>query len=147
MNARDYSFEELIALVEEKAREEQPEAVKRAADVYKHLYKYANESREHFIALTLDGASRIIETRVISIGTLSQSLVHPREVFRPAIQDNAAGIIVAHNHPSGTLLPSRADNSVTNRLREAGQILGVDLLDHLIITPTGFYSYADEGLL
>ena len=147
MNAKNYSFEELVALVEEKAREEQGDKLENADDVYKHLYSYANESREHFIAITLDGTSRIIETRVISIGTLNQSLVHPREVFRPAIQDNAAGIIVAHNHPSGTLEPSRADNRVTTRLREAGQILGIDLLDHLIITPTGFFSYADEGLL
>lgn len=92
------------------------------------------KQQEYFVCLTLDGANRLIATRVISIGTLTASLVHPREVFAEAITDRAASIIVAHNHPSGNLQPSQADRDVTERLREAGELLGIKLLDHMIIT-------------
>ena len=93
-----------------------------------------DKKQEYFICLTLDGANRLIAKRVISIGTLTSSLVHPREVFADAITDRAASIIVAHNHPSGTLEPSQADKDVTERLREAGELLGIMLLDHIILT-------------
>ena len=118
-----------------------------AADAYDVLKSYAAKNREHFLAMTLDGASHIIETRVVTIGILNQSLVHPREVFADAIADRAAGILVAHNHPSGTLEPSRADITITDRLKEVGRLVGIELLDHLILTKTGYYSFADEGLL
>lgn len=97
-----------------------------------------DKKQEYFVCLTLDGANRLIAKRVISIGTLTSSLVHPREVFADAITDRAASIIVAHNHPSGTLEPSQADKDVTERLREAGFLLGVTLTDHLLLTKTGF---------
>ena len=97
--------------------------------------------------ITLDGASRIIEKRVIFIGTLNQSLVHPREVFRPAILDKSAGIIIAHNHPSGTLEASRADIQITQRLKEVAKLVGIELLDHVIISEQGYYSFSDEGML
>ena len=97
-----------------------------------------DKKQEYFVCLTLDGANRLISKRVISIGTLTSSLVHPREVFAEAITDRAAGIIVAHNHPSGNLQPSQADRDVTDRLREAGELLGVTLLDHVIVTKDGF---------
>jgi len=93
-----------------------------------------DKKQEYFICLTLDGANRLIAKRVITIGTLTSSLVHPREVFADAITDRAASIIVAHNHPSGTLMPSSADLEVTQRLTQAGNLLGVELRDHLIIT-------------
>ena len=96
------------------------------------------KQQEYFVCLTLDGANRLIAKRIISIGTLTSSLVHPREVFADAITDRAASIIVAHNHPSGSLQPSDADRAVTERLREAGELLGVTLLDHLIITKDSF---------
>ena len=96
------------------------------------------KQQEYFVCLTLDGANRLIAKRIISIGTLTSSLVHPREVFSDAITDRAASIIVAHNHPSGNLQPSGADRAVTERLREAGELLGVTLLDHLIITKDSF---------
>ena len=147
MDTNSYTLEELLLMVEEKAREEKPERVTNAADAYKLLYDYTGKDREHFITITLDGANRPIQTHLIHIGTLNQSLVHPREVFRPAISDNAAGIIIAHNHPSGTLEASRADDAITDRLRDAGKLLGIELLDHLIITPEGYYSYSDEGKL
>ncbi|MCJ7765514.1 MAG: JAB domain-containing protein [Thiovulaceae bacterium] len=115
-----------------------------ATAVYKHLSEYHNMEREHFIVITLDGASRVISTRVVSIGTLNQSLVHPREVFRDAIYDNAAGIIIAHNHPSGQLEPSIEDKRVTKRLKEVSTIIGIELLDHLILTVNGYYSFREE---
>ena len=115
--------------------------------VYEYLHEYHHLDREHFIAITLDGSSRVINTHTISIGTLNQSLVHPREVFYPAIQDRAAAIIIAHNHPSGQLFPSRADKQVTTRLKDAGKLIGIDIVDHIILTPDGFYSFQDEGLL
>lgn len=92
------------------------------------------KKQEYFVCLTLDGANRLIAKRIISIGTLTSSLVHPREVFAEAITDRAASIVVAHNHPSGNLSPSDADHAVTNQLKQAGNVLGIKLLDHLIIT-------------
>ena len=99
-----------------------------------------DKKQEYFVCLTLDGANRLIAKRVISIGTLTASLVHPREVFAEAITDRAASIIVAHNHPSGNLEPSIADKEVTERLRQAGEILGIEVLDHLILGEGGFSS-------
>ncbi len=99
-----------------------------------------DKKQEYFVCLTLDGANRRIAKRVITIGTLTASLVHPREVFADAITDRAASIIVAHNHPSGNTEPSQADRDVTERLKEAGLILGVQLADHLIITGKSYLS-------
>ena len=99
-----------------------------------------DKKQEYFVCLTLDGANRLIAKRVISIGTLTASLVHPREVFAEAITDRAASIVVAHNHPSGNLEPSIADKEVTERLRQAGEILGIEVLDHLILGEGGFAS-------
>lgn len=99
-----------------------------------------NKKQEYFVCLTLDGANRLIAKRIITIGTLTASLVHPREVFAEAITDRAASIIVAHNHPSGNLQPSQADRDVTERLQNAGELLGIKLVDHLIITSTSHTS-------
>jgi DNA repair protein RadC len=118
-----------------------------AGDVWDLLRGYAARKQEHFFALTLDGASRLIEERLITVGTLNQSLVHPREVFADAIADRAAGIIIAHNHPSGTLSPSRADMQITDRLKEVAKLVGIELLDHVILAKEGYYSFSDEGLL
>ncbi|MHC3994335.1 RadC family protein [Thiomicrolovo sp. ZZH C-3] len=118
-----------------------------AADVYELLHDYGSKKQEYFLALALDGASHLIEKRVVSIGTLNQSLVHPREVFADAVADRAAGIIVAHNHPGGQLVPSREDVAVTRRLKEAGTLLGIELLDHVILTRDGFLSLREEGML
>jgi len=102
-------------------------AVEQLADI-------RNKQQEYFVVMTLDGANRLIAKRTISIGTLTSSLVHPREVFAEAITDRAASIIVAHNHPSGSLIASQSDIDITNRLKNAGELLGVKLLDHFIIT-------------
>ena len=92
-----------------------------------------DKKQEYFVCLTLDGANRLIAKRIITIGTLTASLVHPREVFADAITDRAASIIVAHNHPSGSLEPSQADRDVTERLRQAGELLGINLVDHIVL--------------
>ena len=99
-----------------------------------------DKKQEYFVCLTLDGANRLIAKRIITIGTLTSSLVHPREVFAEAITDRAASIIVAHNHPSGTLTASSADSEVTQRLEEAGAVLGIKLVDHLIVSSSGHLS-------
>lgn len=118
-----------------------------AEDVYKELLEYSTKKQEYFLCITLDGASHIIQKRIISIGTLNQSLVHPREVFSDAISDRAAGIIIAHNHPSGQLEASIEDKRVTKRLKEVGAIMGIELLDHVILSREGYLSLRDEGLL
>ena len=118
-----------------------------AQDVHDELKAFGIKSQEHFLTITLDGASHIINTRTVFIGTLNQSLVHPREVFADAIADRAAGIIIAHNHPSGTLEASRADIQITQRLKEVSKLVGIELLDHVILAKDGFYSFSDEGLL
>lgn len=102
-------------------------AVEQLADI-------RDKKQEYFVCLTLDGANRLIAKRVITIGTLTSSLVHPREVFADAITDRAASIIVAHNHPSGSLEASDADREVTKRLKDSAKLLGVTMLDHIIVT-------------
>lgn len=104
------------------------------------LANIRDKKQEHFVCLTLDGANRLIAQRVVTIGTLTASLVHPREVFADAITDRAAGIIVAHNHPSGSLEISQADRDVTDRLTEAGKLLGISLIDHIVVTKDSFQS-------
>lgn len=113
------------------------DSAEKAAFVFRDI---KDLQQEHFILMTLNGGNRLINTHLISKGTLTASLVHPREVFSKAIEDNAASIIVAHNHPSGSLEPSQADNTVTVRLQEAADIIGVKLVDHLIITKGSFRS-------
>ena len=124
-----------------------PRLIRSAKAVYEILEEFHHKKQEHFIVITLDGASRILHIRTVFIGTLTQSIVHPREVFADAICDRAASIIVAHNHPSGTLRPSEADIRITERLVEVGRVVGIELLDHVIIARGGYYSFADEGKL
>ena len=121
--------------------------IRRAEDIYEELAAYRAKKQEHFLSITLDGASHIIQTRVVFIGTLNQSLVHPREVFADAIGDRAASVIVAHNHPSGQLRPSDADKHVTQRLVEVSRLVGIELLDHLIISREGYFSFRDHDLI
>lgn len=99
-----------------------------------------DKKQEYFVCLTLDGANRLIAKRIITIGTLTASLVHPREVFADAITDRAASILVAHNHPSGNLQASESDIEVTKRLKDASILLHITLVDHLVITSSGHVS-------
>ncbi|MCW3491354.1 RadC family protein [Dethiobacter alkaliphilus] len=103
--------------------------------------------REHFRAIMLDTKNKVLGIEEISIGSLNTSLVHPREVFRPAIRKACASIILIHNHPSGDPTPSREDLDVTRRLREAGRLIGIEILDHIIIGDGKFISFREKGLL
>jgi DNA repair protein RadC len=101
--------------------------------------------REKFIVLLLDAKHRVIGVNTVSIGSLTASIVHPREVFKPVIAGNAAAIILAHNHPSGDSAPSPEDVELTKRLREAGELLGIRVLDHVILGEGSHYSFVDAG--
>jgi len=125
----------------------QNKKISSAKDVYDELSEYHNKKQEYFSCIYLDGANHICKTEVITIGTLNQSLVHPREVFAPAIENRCASIIVAHNHPSGVLKPSDEDLAVTKRLKESGKLLGIELLDHVIFTKDDYFSLSDNGLM
>ena len=105
------------------------------------------EKREHFIALLLDTKGGVLRQRTISIGDLSSSLVHPREVFVEAIRHSAASMIVAHNHPSGDPAPSPEDAQVTRRLIEAGELLGIEVLDHVVLGDNRWVSLKEKGLM
>jgi DNA repair protein RadC len=116
-----------------------------AVDAYTYLKHLAELDCEHLVVLTLTTRNRVIARHIISSGTLDAAIVHPRDVFRVAIQDNAAKIIVAHNHPSGDATPSDDDILVTKRLATAGKILGIALIDHVIIGEDGYYSLQQHG--
>jgi len=113
-------------------------------DVWERMEDIRGSKKEHFVVFFLDSRSQEIRRETVSIGTLDESLVHPREVFESAIRHNAAGIIVAHNQPSGDPTPSRADLAVTRRLRDAGNLLGIPLLDHVIVTGTSFSNVQEQ---
>jgi len=119
-----------------------PEAV---ADFLRQ--KIGRENKEYFFILVLDTRNNLIKDITVSIGTLNANLVHPREVFKEAIQFNAAQVIVAHNHPSGDPEPSEDDLEITKRLIKAGKILGIEVLDHIIVTKNDFLSFKEKGLI
>ena len=144
---KKYSMTQLLLMVKEEAQRQTIDRITSAQNVYTLLHEYSTKEKEHFLLITLDGASQVIAKRVIHIGTLNQSLVHPREIFKPAITDGAAGIIISHNHPSGTLEASRADIQITQRLKEVAKLVGIELLDHVIISSNGYYSFSEDGLL
>jgi len=103
--------------------------------------------KECFFTVLLDARNRYIRTELVSVGSLDATIAHPREVFNPALHDRAPSIIIVHNHPSGDPTPSGEDISLTRRLREAGNVLGIKLLDHIIIAGEKFYSFRGQGLL
>lgn len=116
-------------------------------DVWEELRDIREQKKEHFVVFFLDTRNQELKRDIVSIGTLNYNLVHPREVFEPAVKNLAAGVIVAHNHPSGCLEPSDEDISLTKRLSEAGRLLGIELLDHVIVAKGGWLSFKEKGLL
>jgi DNA repair protein RadC len=108
---------------------------------------FAGKKREEFQVVLLDRKNRVMKNLMISHGSLTASVVHPREVFNPAIRESAAAIICVHNHPSGDPQPSQEDRVLTTRLAQAGQLLGIQMLDHIIVGRDTYMSFADEGLL
>lgn len=114
-------------------------------DVLPLVQHLADRQQEHFVVISLNGAHEVIATRVVTIGLLNCTQVHPREVFADPLKDRAASVIVAHNHPSGSTEPSKEDLDVTKRLRGAAEILGIKLLDHVIFSSTGYTSLQEQG--
>ena len=118
-----------------------------AKDVLPLLSDIVNKQQEYFICISLNGANEVIEKRIVTVGLLDKSQVHPREVFADVITDRAASIILAHNHPSGELKPSNSDLKIHDQLVEAGKILGIKVLDHIIVSRKGYYSFQEAGLI
>jgi DNA repair protein RadC len=128
----------------------QPDAIRtiqKPEDVMQFVVGLRDRRQEHFVTITLNGTGEVIATRTVTIGILNHSLVHPREVFADAITDRAASIICVHNHPSGSLDPSPQDIAITRQLQEAGTVVGIQMIDHIIVTKTGFCSMKERGLL
>jgi DNA repair protein RadC len=137
----------IAAALEFSRRRIRPEGVRISfpPDVLPLIRHFADRKQEHFICVSLNGANEVITCRVVSVGLVNQSQVHPREVFADPITDRASAIIVAHNHPSGSLEPSREDMEMTRQLRSAGEILGIRLLDHIVFNQKGYYSFLEQN--
>ncbi len=121
--------------------------VQHGKDVYRTMKFLEQEDRENFYALHLDATNDVIGKELISCGTLTEASIHVREVFKGAILNNSARIILIHNHPSGSTQPSRQDVEITRRLHEAGELLGIEVLDHIIIGDGQYFSFLAKGLL
>lgn len=105
------------------------------------------KKQEHFLSFTVDGDTNLIKRRKVFKGTLNQSLIHPREIFADAVADRAAGVILVHNHPSGSCQPSKEDFLVTQQLVEAGRIMGIDIIDHIVLGKKSYFSFQRKGIL
>jgi len=121
--------------------------VRQPKDVVPFIRNYSVLSKEHFICVTLNGGHEIIQIRVASVGTINRTLVHPREIFSEALMENAAAMIVSHNHPSGTCEPSDEDIETTQTLIAASRIVGISLLDHIILDRDSYFSFLEHNLL
>ena len=108
---------------------------------------FTDFTREQFILASFDTRNRLLGVDIVSTGTLTASLVHPREVYKSAIRRHAVSIIAAHNHPSGDITPSDEDIKITSRLHEAGKIMGIEFLDHLIVTKNSYYSFKENEMM
>jgi len=116
-------------------------------EVWEELKDIRDNKKEHFVIFYLDSRNQEIKREIISVGSLNANLVHPREVFEPAVKNLSAQIIIAHNHPSGDPRPSEDDISLTKRLVEAGEILGIKVIDHIIVTKEKYFSFKSEGII
>lgn len=139
----------ILAAIEFARRRIKPEGAKisKPSDLLPHVQHYADRKQEHFLCASINGANEILNIRVISIGLVDRTPVHPREVFADALSDRASAIIVAHNHPTGSLQPSPNDIEVTGQLKSAGTVVGIALLDHIIFNQKGYYSFLESGRL
>jgi DNA repair protein RadC len=138
----------LIAAALEFARRRiRPEGmrIKFPTDVLPIIQHYSDRKQEHFICISINGANEVIASRVISVGLVNKTHVHPREVYADPITDRASAIIITHNHPNGSLTPSKEDIEITRQLKSAGETLGIQLLDHIIFNYKGHYSFLENG--
>lgn len=116
-------------------------------DVWDELKDIRDHKKEHFVVFFLDSRNQEIKREIISVGSLNANLVHPREIFEPAVRHLAAQIVIAHNHPSGDPEPSEEDLIITKRLSEAGKIMGIEIIDHIIVTKTDRFSFKEKALI
>lgn len=117
-----------------------------STDAFRYFAKYiAHEKQENFLAIYIDTQKRYLSHKIIFKGTLNQSIIHPREVFKYALLESASAIIIMHNHPSGELHPSPEDDEVTRILIDSGNMMGIPIIDHLIVSPSDYYSYVESG--
>jgi DNA repair protein RadC len=139
----------ILAAIEFARRRIKPEGAKivTPAGLLPHIRHYADRKQEHFLCASINGANEILNIRVVSIGLVDRIPVHPREVFADALSDRASAVIVAHNHPSGGLAPSQSDINITAQLKAAGEIVGIELLDHIIFNRTEYFSFLEDGKL
>ena len=122
------------------------ERIRGPAEIHLHFHPRLRDcERERFLAILLDSRHRVLREVTISQGTLTASLVHPREVFRAAVRESAAALVLVHNHPSGDPAPSGEDREVTRRLCDAGRIVGIRVLDHVVIAERGYFSFCEAG--
>lgn len=137
-----------VKLVRDRTHKSEVKRIRHAADAFQILQDYLDGTdREQFVVLLLDTQNGVRGIHTVTVGTLDASLVHPREVFKPAILASSASIILAHNHPSGEPSPSGEDRAVTKQLRAAGTTLGIAILDHVIVGDERYFSFAEAGLL
>lgn len=139
----------ILAAIEFARRRIKPDGAKieTPEDLLPHVRHYADRKQEHFLCASINGANEILNVRVVSIGLIDRTPVHPREVFADALSDRASAIIVAHNHPSGGIEPSQHDIDVTAQLKAAGEVIGISLLDHIIFNRSNYYSFLESGRL
>jgi len=146
-----YQVSEVELIYKSKVKASQRPAITSSKDAYNVLIKAWDENKidfvEQFKVLFLNRANRVLGIYDVSSGGISGTVADPRVIFVAALKSNCCGIIVSHNHPSGNLKPSRQDEELTQKIKHAGQLLEIKLLDHVIITSEGYYSFADEGLI
>lgn len=116
-------------------------------DILPYVQNYAMCAKEHFVMITLNGGHQIIKIHLISVGTVSKTIIHPREVFREAIKENASSIVICHNHPSGNCVPSDEDIETTKFLIKASNLIGIPILDHIIFDCDSYYSFLEHDFL
>jgi len=135
-----------VTLVKESLAHPSPVTIRDSQTAYR-LFEplFEGLDREHFMVVGLDAKHAVIGINTVSIGSVTMSIVHPREVFKPLILMSASAVILAHNHPSGDPTPSQEDRALTRRLKECGELLGITVLDHVVLGEDRYYSFADHG--
>jgi DNA repair protein RadC len=137
-----------VTLVKESLAHASPVRIMDSQNAYRLLVPlFDGLDREHFLVIGLDAKHAVIGINTVSIGSVTMSIVHPREVFKPLILMNASAVILTHNHPSGDATPSQEDRALTRRLKDAGELLGIAVLDHLVLGEDRYYSFADNQAL
>jgi len=138
----------ILSAIEFTRRRVKPEGIQIEipSDIVPHIQHYADRKQEHFICCSINGANEVLNIRVVTIGLIDRSQVHPREVFADPIIDRASSVIIAHNHPVRSLEPSRSDIETTKRIREAGEILGITVLDHIIFNNKKYISFLEKNI-